>query len=240
MRTIPPYQHPSRHIGSPPTPSFQHRLDIPSNSATACYHIHVAVTGQPPQPTVPHPTVGAPIPKPHQPTPDIWTNRTAAQPFTVKLRIKARTLAYVDTWGPTETAAHRLGDPNFTQQQQQFFLSKLKHLLNSPRKPNWTWAHITDTYSCPITSPYPAGCLTSSLNTNSTEAYLRACLLRSTTALDMANAQPRCLLWTCRSFKIHTPYLERYVNSGDCPDSILKRVMTESKLSYADAKNECI
>jgi hypothetical protein len=28
---------------APPPPSFQHRLDLPSNSATACYHIH-AVT----------------------------------------------------------------------------------------------------------------------------------------------------------------------------------------------------
>ena len=56
----------------------------------------------------------------------------------------------------------------------------------------------------------------------------------------MANAQPRCLLWTCRSFNIHTPYLEQYANNGDGPDSILKRVMTERKLSYADAKKQCI
>ena len=83
--------------------------------------------------------------------------------------------------------------------------------------PNGTWAHIPDTYSWLTTFPYPAGRLTSALNTNSTEAYLRACLLRSATALDMANAQPRCLLWTCRFFNIHTPYLEQSVNSGDGP-----------------------
>ena len=121
-------------------------------------------------------------------------NRSAAQPFTVELRIEARTLAYFDTLGPTETAAHRKGDPTFTQHQQQLFLSKLNHLLSSPRRPNGTCTHITDTYSCPITSPYPAGRLTSALSMNSTEAYLRACLLCSTTALDMANNQLRCLL----------------------------------------------
>ncbi len=114
-------------------------------------------------------------------------------------------------------------------------LSKLKHVLNSPRRLHGTWAHITDTYSSPITSPYPAGRLTSALNIISTEAYLRACILRSTAALYMSNAQPRCILWACRSFNIPTPHLEQYVNNGGGPDGILKRVMTESNLSNKDA-----
>ena len=98
-----------------------------------------------------------------------------------------------------------------------------------------------DTYSCPtISSPYPAGRLTSVLNIISTEAYLRACLLRSTAALYMSNAQPRCILWACRSFNIPTPHLEQYVNNGGGPDGILKRVMTESNLSNEDAKKRCI
>jgi hypothetical protein len=42
------------------------------------------------------------------------------------------------------------------------------------------------------------------------------------------------------SFNIHTPYLKQYANSGDGPDGILKRVMTESKLSYDEAKKHCI
>ena len=70
------------------------------------------------------------------------------------------------------------------------------------------------------------------LNSNSTKAFLQTCLLRSTTALDMANAQPLCLPWTWHSFDIHHhTYLEQYVNSGDGLDGILKSVMTESKLS---------
>ena len=47
----------------------------------------------------PQPMICAPITKPHPPTPDpdIWTNRSAAQPFTIELCIKARILAYFDT-----------------------------------------------------------------------------------------------------------------------------------------------
>ena len=56
----------------------------------------------------------------------------------------------------------------------------------------------------------------------------------------MSNAQPRCIVWACRSFNIHTPYLEQYVNNGGGPDGILKRVMTESNLSNKDAKKRCI
>eukprot|EP00966_Prymnesium_polylepis_P158562 3665374-Prymnesium_polylepis.1 len=54
--------------------------------------------------------------------------------------------------------------------------------------------------------------------------------------MDMSMAMPRILLWACRQFQIPTPQLQYFVAHRDGPGGMLQRLMDESNVTKARAK----
>ena len=166
-----------------------------------------------------------------------WSNLTPHPEFSLTLHVPRREYHYYKGWTIKEIkAAWPCSDTGYTKEDQANLSKDLQRFYAQPSRDDGADGDVVaviEIYRSPK-SGFPGR-----LNSPGCQGLVRAIrsnMLEDTADLDMNNAQPRCVVWACKEFGIPSPQFSFYVNHRDGANGMLERIMIESNVSKAKAK----
>ena len=163
-----------------------------------------------------------------------WSNTTPSPELSLEVRVPWREYQCFKAWGIKDVKqTWPCGSTGYKKEDQAQLLSDIGRFYRQPFRMDGDFVIVKELYRPPKSG------FAGRLNSTGCSGLVRAIrsnLLIETCDLDMNNAQPRCVVWTCKEFSIATPMFEHYIHNRDGQDGMLRRITEEEGVSKGKAK----